>query len=1342
MRMNHTQKHLTINVADPSQSGTDMNMTSRSRRPFGHALTRLLSTVLIVLTVGVINTPAMAASGPAVDQQPLTLQQPIPPNIMVMIDDSGSMAWDYMPDACYLNGVNCTASWGSNSGPGVAYVQSTNNDAMINASNNGVYYNPAVTYKPPVKADGTSYPNATGLTSALIDGFNSSSSTVDLTQYTSYDIRGESYGQSVPLYYSTSNSVQNTNNYSNSATSQSDCKSQYASVTGSNNNWQNSYYSSSKKTCTFTYTTTTTYSYFQFSTGPAAGPYTDYYVASSAVGSAGCGSQANCYLDTDTSGAVAPAGVPAGQNIANWFQYYHTRIQMAKSGLMTAFSNVSSTFRIGFGSIDGGCNNDASNLPASSSSTYTYTDKYNCGQGGSTTNTIASVQPFGSTQKAAFWKWVSALSPSGGTPLREALSAVGTYYTTAQPWSTMSSDPSSVSSNTEIACRQSYTILTTDGFWNEDDNSFTSVGNADNTAATINGPNGLSYTYTPAAPYQDSNSNTLADVAMHYWITPLRGSTDIYEVPTNTADPAFWQHMTTFTMGLGFTPTGISPTGTTVSQIFSWANGSGSSISNFGWPTPSANSIYNIADLAHAALNGHGGFYSATSPQTFSSGLSDALRRASSRVGTGASLAANSTQLNNGTVAYQANYYTAKWKGDLKSLSIDTTSGAISTTPNWTAAKILNSSATVTTTSTGSISTYGSRKIVTYNPSAASGSQFVSFADVPASGSTAAAPPALSTAELNALGSNATAQMNMVSYLRGDNTLEQKNSGNFRNRDTPLGDIVDSQPVFSGSPNANEFENQTFTGTDSFISWAVGTTNTDGSPAPSAASTRTPLVFVAANDGMLHAFNANTGAEVYAYLPGAVITSNLANLSDPNYGSSTAVPHQYYNDGELTIADAYLPSLTQINGSSWHTILVGTTGRGLAKAVYALDITDPANIKPLWERSAGDGQANSGYIGQMIGKPVIAKVQDANNGTDWQVLIGNGYNSAQGTAALLEFELDNGTLSVHSAGTGGNTSTSGNGLAAPVAWMDNPANGISMEAYAGDLLGNVWSFPLDNLTTTGHGSNATSSYAADLSSAGSLIFSTPLDASSNPQPITAGMLAGRDPSSGNVWLFFGTGQYLGAGDLGNKQVESWYGVIAQTSDNSIPALPGKVSQLVQRSIIYEQAGNASATPPTLGARVVSTASAGDMAGKRGWYMNLKQPVVDSNGNVTSYNSQGERMVTPNQFQGNLLLGTTRIPVVTDICNPSGSGWVMAVNPFTGDNPTGAFFTGNGTGGTVTIGNKTVPVAGVGFSSLPNNPIFVGSDMLMSFDNGTTSNIKTSGSTAGTTRVSWQEIVNQ
>ncbi|MFC4762190.1 pilus assembly protein [Dyella koreensis] len=1298
-----------------------MHAPSQLGRRFGQALRKLFGTALAIWLLGAVYMPAVAATATrvAVDQQPLTLQPPIPPNIVLMLDDSGSMAWDYMPDACYLNGVTCTGtgSGTTSSGNGTDRVSAVVNDAMIDSNNNGVYYNPTVTYTPPVKADGSSYPNMTDITSVPVNGFSTSSSTVDITGYSNTDIRGENQGSNFStLYYSTTSS--NLATYSNKAASQSDCDNAYWNQSNDGNGDQ---WSSKTGICTFKYYPT----YFQYSqdSNGGAGPYTDYYVAASSCASG----DSNCVVASDTSGTAAPKGTAAGQNIANWFAYYHTRILMAKSGLMNAFSGLNKTFRVGFGSIDG---NNTSGLP---SSKYTYNDTYN-----NKTNAIANVTPFGdgsssTDQKTAFWSWIVGEKASNGTPLRQALDQVGQYYQTTQPWSTMSTDPSSVSATTEIACRQSYTILTTDGFWNDD---FSGPGNADGTAGTtVKGPNNQSYTYQPKDPFQDNNSDTLADVAMNYWETDLRPST-ANSVPTSTADPAFWQHMTTFTMGLGFTPTGIQPVGTTIKQIFDWATGAGSSIGSFSWPTPASNSINNIADLAHAAVNGHGGFYSATSPAAFASGLSDALKRAAERVGTGASLAANSTQLTTGTVAYQANYYTAKWKGDLKSMAINAGNGAISTTPTWQASTQLTTSATAN----GTVLTFPSRTIYTYNPSATTGSPFVAFKNSTSTSSTST-PPALSSTQLAALGTDAATQMNVVNYLRGDNTLEMKNNGTYRNRDTPLGDIVDSQPVYVGPPNPNEFVNQTFSGinpssstsTDDFQWWAVGTTDSSGNPVASAASKRTPLVFVAANDGMLHAFNASTGSEVYAYLPGAVITSGVANLASSGYGGDS-VPHQYYNDGELTVADVYLPSLTKINNSAWHTILVGTTGRGTAEAVYALDITDPGNITPLWERSAGDGQTNSNYIGQMTGKPVIAQVADGN----WEVLIGNGYNSASGKAALLEFELDNGTLSIHTTDT-----TPNNGLAAPVAWMDDPTNGVSMEAYAGDLAGRVWTFPLAKFVTTGNGSNAVTTLNADLSTAGTKVF-TATDPGGTAQPITAGMSAGRDPITGNVWVFFGTGQYLSSSDLAGKQVQSWYGVIVQSGQNpsSLPSLPTTRSNLVSRSIIFEQSGNPSATPPTVGLRAVSAGTAGDMTSKGGWYMDLVQPVTDSAGNITSTNAQGERMVTPSQFQGNLLLGTTRIPVVTDICNPSGSGWVMAINPFTGTNPSAGFFMANGGSGLVTLPNGTkVAAAGVGFSSLPNNPIFVGGDMLESFDNGSTSSLMTSGSTGGLTRVSWQELIN-
>lgn len=1138
-----------------------------------------------------VGLAAPAQATVPVTSSPLIIQPTLPPNLMLMLDDSGSMAWDYMPDLCYLQGVRC----GSRT--------TINNAAMIDAANNGLYYNPTVRYDPPPRADGSSYPVATGLTSAWLNGFTGGA-TVDLTTY-----HGASDSGAVD--YSTTRTV---------------------SANG----------------------LVTPYAFFQYSLGPASGPYTIQLVAAT-----DCGGQTNCVLESDTSGVAAPAGVAAGQNIANWFAYSHTRLLMAQSGLMEAMAGLDPSFRFGFGSING---NNADALPQPTAS---YNGK-----------ALATVHPFGDgtagTRKAQFWQWLAAASAESSTPLRAALDAVGQYYRSSQPWQTSASD------SQELACRQSYTILTTDGFWN---GSLSNLpGNADGIAGpAIQGPNGQSSTYANRAPYADSVSNTLADVAMRYWKNDLR-PTLANEVPTNNADPAFWQHMATFTLGLGFAPTGLSPSGTTVDQVFDWARG-GPAIANFAWPTPSSDSVYNIADLAHAAVNGHGGFYSAATPQAFLSGITGALARAAERVGTGASLAANATQIQSGAMAYQANYYTAQWKGDLKAIAIDPATGQLATSSTWTAASVLPAAS--------------KRVIHTYNPSASSATQRdVLFQS----------PGALSPAEQAALGSTATVQQAMINYLRGDPTNEQKNpGGTYRNRDTALGDIVNSQPVYVAGPLANQFVGQTFTGSADFPAYATDQ------------ATRSPEVWVAANDGFLHAFDAGTGVEAYAYLPAAVITSGVAQLADPAYGA--AVPHQFFNDGELTVADAYL------NGQ-WRTVAVGTTGRGPARAVYALDITDPTKIAWLWERSAQDGQPGSTYLGQMTGKPVIAQTADG----QWSVLLGNGYNSTVGVAALLQFNLADGTLSIHPVAD----TTADNGLAAPGVWMDNPANGVSTRAYAGDLLGHVWSFVLNT------GSAATT---ATPTSTGTLLY-TAKDPAQGIQPITAGMLLGKDPTTGNVWVFFGTGRYLATADLTDLQTQTWYGLIVQSSDAAlVQGLAQGRGNLVQRAITAETAG--SLVPPVVSPARTLTAppTTNDMAGKSGWFVDLLSP------RPGSPTQEGERMVTPNQFQGNLLLGTSRIPQASDPCNPFGRGWVMALSPFTGTSPSAPFFDLNGDGvlnasDTVTGSDGTAqPAAGAGFNALPNNPIFVGGHMLVSFDNGTTGSFQTSGSTGDLTRVSWREWIH-
>jgi type IV pilus assembly protein PilY1 len=172
------------------------------------------------------------------------------------------------------------------------------------------------------------------------------------------------------------------------------------------------------------------------------------------------------------------------------------------------------------------------------------------------------------------------------------------------------------------------------------------------------------------------------------------------------------------------------------------------------------------------------------------------------------------------------------------------------------------------------------------------------------------------------------------------------------------------------------------------------------------------------------------------------------------------------------------------------------------------------------------------------------------------------------------------------------------------------------------------------------------------------------------------------------------------------------------------------------------------------ARAVTAApSSSDMAGKSGWYMDLLSPTSTTAGDGTvtytaNQTAEGERIVTPNQFQGNQLLATTRIPEAVDLCNPSGRGWIMAVDPFTGTNPKSSFFDLNGDGQInqpadyIMVNGTAVATSGIGFSSLPNNPIFMGGSMLVSFDNGGAISIKTSGTSNTLQRVSWRELITQ
>ena len=454
-------------------------------------------------------------------------------------------------------------------------------------------------------------------------------------------------------------------------------------------------------------------------------------------------------------------------------------------------------------------------------------------------------------------------------------------------------------------------------------------------------------------------------------------------------------------------------------------------------------------------------------------------------------------------------------------------------------------------------------------------------------------------------------------------------------------------------------------------------------------------LFVGANEGLLHAIDVATGNERFAFVPNAVI-GKLAKLTASNYS------HDYYVDGELTVSTDF-----ETPGKN---ILVGSLGRG-GKALFALDVTNPAAFganQVLWEFTDND-------LGLVLGKPIVAKL---NNGRA-AVIVGNGVNSANERSVLFVIDLLTGALirKIDTL-TGSNAAT--NGLSSPRGW-DLDGNGTVDLIYAGDLLGNVWRFDLSSSVPANWGSSFN---VAGLPAA--LFVAT--DGQGLRQPITGMIGAGIDarPSDlnfGKRFIFFGTGRYITSGDVTNSAAQSWYGLIDEDSP-----IAGR-AQLKQRSIDIEAVVGGSPV------RAFSVAVAGDMNGKRGWYVDLVSPAA---GNT------GERMIGEHKFFGSVLLASSMIPSI-DVCTPGGQGFLNAIDPFTGASLANLFFDANNDlvfNGLDRIGNDARAIGSISPGiNLPSDAILIGNRLVSS---GTSGDIKSLSvnNPIRNGRISWREVVTK
>ena len=364
-----------------------------------------------------------------------------------------------------------------------------------------------------------------------------------------------------------------------------------------------------------------------------------------------------------------------------------------------------------------------------------------------------------------------------------------------------------------------------------------------------------------------------------------------------------------------------------------------------------------------------------------------------------------------------------------------------------------------------------------------------------------------------------------VDYLRGVRTDEIGHTNGFmRNRISLLGDIINSNIVLVGASSKA-------------IQGAGYKTFYD------AKASRKPTVYVGANDGMLHAFDAATGSETFAYIP-QLLLPQLNQLTSPAY------VHRPYLDGQIAVTEAMV-------GTNWKTVLAAGFGGG-AKGVFALDVSDPANFATgggvLFEFS----NADDADMGNLMGAPVIAKFKtgvDTNGVAQYKyfVVVPSGLNnySSESTTppsgAVFLLSLDKATSAAWSLDVNyykiklkNLNSSAQYGVSPPALAVG--MNGAVQFAYVGDLQGNLW-----RLNFTG---------AAPWSSALGSDTDKPLFSAvddSNPavaQPITVQPKIVFAPGGGYVVLF-GTGKYVEKADMvpGNFNKQSFYAIYDSTEDS-------------------------------------------------------------------------------------------------------------------------------------------------------------------------------------------------
>jgi type IV pilus assembly protein PilY1 len=956
---------------------------------------------------------------------------------------------------------------------------------------------------------------------------------------------------------------------------------------------------------------------------------------------------------------------------ANWYSYYRKRILMMRSAAGRAMFSLDNRYRVGFTSLnkDGAFNADVTP-----------------GLGH-----FADIGDFDSTKKVEFFSSLYGSAPDGSTPLRRALAKAGRYYGNKF---TDQTDP------VQHACQRNYSLLTTDGYWNESTNptqldGSTSIGNQDGILATsprpeydnsqnytaverrtnykfssstgcsgsrkryrsfveqrdvISVPSGITYSDWAEVPNTTGSegscrssapspsnpttvdqvggpvSNSLADVAAYYYKTDLRPDL-LDSVPYSESDPNRKQHMTTYTLGLG--QNGTLP------YDANYLNGSSTTYNalvagTLNWPAPSANDPTTIDDLWHAAVNGHGRYFSASNAANLTNSLSEALSEINAREGAGASAASTSLRPVLGTdQIFIASYRTQSWNGELEARTItrDETTRRISVgveNRDWKASTDLDGREYsgrnihyLRRTTTGSVSTFslGDFNFAALGSDADSATLLAHFNDY--CGKT---PRPSQCSALTSAQQTSAAGLNLVNFLRGD----RSNEGSlYRTRRSVLGDMVDASPVYVGKP---PFQYQGA----GYPTFATAQVN------------RCPVVYASANDGMLHAFSAKSersvhadcpdaGTEMWAYVPRAAM-ARMYMLADKDYANQ----HRFFMNATPVVGDV---STTEGTTTTWRTVLVGGMGAG-GRSYFALDVTDPESPVPLWEFNDAD-------LGLTYGNPIITQVPDASGDLFWAVVFTSGINNS-GNGHLYVLNAVTGQI-VHKvptlvAGQAVGDSASPSGLNKLNAWVNTPSDNVASRFYAGDLQGNLWRFDASNLTAPATGAGTIADTRA--------VRLAQFKIGTAVQPITTIPEVAEVNYGGNRYpiVLVGTGRYLGDPDvLDTTTTHSVYGVRDPLDSTGWADVRASMVEQTLTNVSTDHDNNAN-TPAIETRKVSRNAVNWSDTQVAGWYIDLPD--------------DGERVAVGMSLAYTTLTVASVVPA-NDVCSGSGYSWIYDFDISTG-----------------------------------------------------------------------------